>query len=53
MNFGPEADQNLIQNVQTGKKIMMEKKGGALVIKAHFAKDLEAGFTRLVRQVDL
>ena len=46
--FGPEPDQNFIQHVQTGKKIPMEKRGGAFVIKAHFVKKVDAGFTRQV-----
>ena len=46
--FGPEPDQNFIQYVQTGKKIPMEKRGGAFVIKAHFVKEVDAGFTRQV-----
>ena len=33
--FGPEPRQNYICNLQTGKKILMEKKGGAFVIRAH------------------
>ena len=49
VSFGPEPSQNYIHNVQTGKKIMLEKKGGAFVIKAHFVKEIEAGFTRQVR----
>jgi hypothetical protein len=49
VSFGLEADQNFIHNVQSGKKIMMEKKGGAFVIKAHFVKEVEAGFARQVR----
>ena len=43
---GPEFGQGYIHNVQSGKKIMMEKKGGAFVIKAHFVKDIESDFNR-------
>ena len=55
VSFGPEPDQNFIRNIATGRKIEMEKKGGAFVIKAHFMKEIaggskiEAGFTRQVR----
>ena len=55
VSFGPESDQNYIHNIATGRKIDMERKGGAFVIHAHFMKDLEgdsgahAGFTRQVR----
>ena len=49
VQFGPEPAQNFIMHVQSGKKIMMEKKGGSFVIKANFMKRLDeaaAGFTR-------
>ena len=46
--FGPEPCQNYICNLQTGKKILMEKKGGAFVIRARFVKEIDAGFTRQV-----
>ena len=55
VSFGPEPDQNYIHNIATGRKIEMEKKGGAFVIEAHFMKEIEgdsraeAGFTRQVR----
>ena len=52
VKFGPEPEHNYIQNVQTGKKIMMEKTGGSFVIRAHFVKEVEgeaSGFTRQVR----
>ena len=47
--FGSEPNQNYIYNLQSGKKVMMERKGGAFVIKAHFVKEVDAGFTRPVR----
>ncbi len=40
VQFGPEPEQNYITNVQSGKKIVMEKKGGSFVIKADFVKKL-------------
>ena len=46
--FLPEPDQNFVQHVQTGKKIPMEKRGGAFVIKAHFVEEVDAGFTQQV-----
>ena len=49
VQLGPEPWQNYIMNVETGKKFMMEKRGGSFVIKAHFVKKLEgdkAGFPR-------
>ena len=32
VSFGPEEDDNYIQHVESGKKIMMRKKGGAYVV---------------------
>ncbi len=54
VSFGPGPSENYIMNVETGKKIPMEKRGGSFVIKAHFvkeigAKEVESGFTRQVR----
>ena len=44
--FGPEPHQNYIHHVQSGQMIPMERRGGSFVIKAHFVKELAAGFTR-------
>ena len=44
--FGPEPQQNYIHHLQSGQKIPMERRGGTFVIKAHFVKELAAGFTR-------
>ena len=41
VQFGPEPKQNYIMNVQTGKRIEMERKGGSFVIGANFVKKLE------------
>ena len=55
VSFGPGPEDNYIQNVETSKKIPMEKRGGSFVIKAHFVKEIceakgaESGFTRQVR----
>ena len=52
VQFGPEPEQNYIQHIETGRKIMMEKKGGSFVIKANFVQKVEsavAGFTRQAR----
>ena len=54
VSFGPGPNDNYIKNVETGKTIPMEKRGGSFVIKAHFVIELEAkedepGFTRQVR----
>ena len=46
--FGAEPRQNYIENVETKRRIPMEKKGGAFVIKAHFVKEMDSGFTRPV-----
>ena len=48
VQFGPEPEQNFIMNVQTGKRIQMERTGGSFVIAASFVKKLEgpAGFAR-------
>lgn len=52
VSFGPEPNENFILNKSTGKKIMMEKKGGSFVVKANFVADLaadaEAVFSRPV-----
>ena len=39
VRFGPREEDNFIENVATGKKIQMIKKGGSYVIKADFVKD--------------
>ena len=47
VQFGPW--QNYIMSAETGKKIMMERKGGSFVIDPNFAKRLEGasqGFPR-------
>ena len=52
VSFGPRAGDNYIKNVETGRVIPMEKKGGSFVIKAHFVKaaeNIETGFQRQVR----
>ena len=55
VSFGPKPDQHYIRNIATGRKIEMEKKGGAFVIKAHFMKEMAdasstaTGFTRQLR----
>ena len=52
VSFGPEPRQNYIHNLDTGKKVMMEKVGGSYVIKANFVKWIgseEQGFTRQAR----
>ena len=36
-------------NVESGKKIMMKRKGGSFVIEANFVKKLEPGFARQAR----
>ena len=53
MKFGLGPSDNYIENVETGKKIPMER-GGSFVVKAHFVKELGAkesgpGFTRQAR----
>ncbi len=52
VQFGPEPDQTCILHVETGRKIMMDCKGGSFVIKANFGQRVEtaaAGFTRQAR----
>ena len=44
--FGPEPEDNYIQNVSSGEKIAMARRGGSYVIKADFVKD--QGFGRQV-----
>jgi hypothetical protein len=33
-----------VENIMTGRKIMMEKRGGAFIIRANFVKEM--GFPR-------
>ena len=51
VQFGPEPEHNYIMNVETGKRIMMERKGGSFVIAANFVTKLgaSAGFARQAR----
>ena len=35
MQFGPREEDNFVQNVKTGKKILMVRKGGSYVIEAN------------------
>ena len=46
VQFGPEPENNLIMNVESGKKIMMKRSGGSIVIEANLVKKLEPGFAR-------
>ena len=48
VSFGPELKDCYIMNKVTGTKVMMEKRGGSFVIRAHFVADIEPGFTRQV-----
>jgi hypothetical protein len=51
VQLGPETEHSYIMNVETGKRIMMERKGGSFVIAANFVTQLGAlaGFTRQAR----
>jgi hypothetical protein len=44
VSFGPEPSENYVENIMTGRKIMMEKRGGAFIIRANFVKEM--GFPR-------
>ena len=49
MQFGPKPENNYILHDESGRKIILEKKGGSFVIKAYFVQNVEAtnpGFTR-------
>jgi hypothetical protein len=46
--FGPKAEDNYIENVATGKRIQMVKKGGSYVVPAELIIQ-EAGFTGQAR----
>ena len=41
VSFGPTPDDNFIKNVETGKVIPLEKKGGSFILKAHFMKEID------------
>ena len=43
MQFGPEPETNFIMYVESGKKIMMKRKGGSCVIEANIVKKLKLG----------
>ncbi len=51
VQFGPEPEHSYIMNIRSGKKIMMERKGGSFVIKADFAQGFRGheGFARQAR----
>ena len=49
VQFGAELENNFIMNVESGKKIMMKRKGDSFVIEANFVKKLEPGFARQAR----
>ena len=55
VSFGPGPGDNYIKNIETGKKIPMERRGGSFVLKAHFVTEVagteeeDPGFTRRVR----
>ena len=49
-SFGHGPRYNYIMNVETRRKILMERRGGSFVIKAHFVKEIgtkeaASGFT--------
>ena len=50
VQFGPEPWHNYILNLETNKKIMMEKKGGSYVIKTNFVKWIKDGEQVFQRQ---
>ena len=43
IRFGPKAEDNFIENVATGKKIQMIRRGGSYVIQADFVTDVFFG----------
>jgi hypothetical protein len=47
IQFGPEEQDNFIENVKTGKRVMMKRKGGSYVIPAELVVE-ESGFPRPV-----
>jgi hypothetical protein len=47
--FGPKGADNYIENVATGKRIQMVKKGGSYVVPAELIMKEEMGFTRQAR----
>ena len=52
VNFGPQPEQNFIYHPESGKRILMERRGGSFIIKAHFMKEIvdsETDFSRRVR----
>ena len=44
VQFGPKAEDNFIQNVRTGKKVSLRKKGGSYVLGVEFVKESEVTF---------
>ena len=52
VRFGPKPGESYIANIETGRKIPMERKGHSFVIKAEFVRDLseaEPVFSRRVQ----
>ena len=43
VHFGPKAEDNYIQNVATGQKIQMVRKGGSYVVEADFVMEKDFG----------
>jgi hypothetical protein len=48
IQFGPEEKDNFIENVRSGKRVMMKRKGGSYVIPAELVVE-ESGFARPVK----
>ena len=46
IHFGPEAEDNFIENIHSGKRIDMVRKGGSYVVEASFVAE---GFARPAR----
>ena len=43
MQVGPKPENKLLMNVESGKKIMMKRRGGSVVRETNFVKKLESG----------
>ncbi len=50
VQFGPEPEQNYVTRVETGRKIMRDRKDGSFVIEASFAKKVEKNKSLFARQ---
>ena len=50
VQFGPEAEDNFIENVRTGEKVFMRRKGRSYVLDVEFMKKVDGASQSFQRQ---